>query len=317
MNDLKKTQKLFASFLDQWVKDLPQTDLYVPIAYLLSLKAKRIRPSMLLMTAEMFGVNPSDAMDEALAIEVFHNFTLMHDDIMDNAPLRRGEPTVHEKWDVNTAILSGDAMLVKAYQLMGNNPKALPVFSRYALKVCEGQQLDMAFENQELVALKDYSEMIRLKTAVLLSSAFQIGAIIGRATSQEVQHLGAFGEELGMVFQLKDDMLDAFGDPGKVGKQKGGDLRAGKKTWLLIKGLELSREQEREDLLHELSKPSDQRDVIRMAAVLEEVGAKHMLMEAIERAHQTAMAHLDSVPVAENRKKHLLALAESLLDRVH
>lgn len=317
MNDLKKTRALVESYLQQWVVDLPEGGLYEPIRYLLGLKAKRIRPSMLLMGAEMFGLKAEDAIDEALAIEIFHNFTLMHDDIMDEAPLRRGEPTVHTKWNVNTAILSGDAMLVKAYQLIGQNPKALQVFSRYALQVCEGQQLDMEFEKFNQVTMDQYSEMIRLKTAVLLSCALQIGAILGRATGQEIQHMGAFGEQLGIVFQLKDDMLDAFGDPSKVGKQRGGDLRSGKKTWLLIKGLELCAKNDRTELIDELNKPADQRDVIKMTAVLDEVGARELLIDAIEKAHGTAMAHMDSIPVPEKRKKHLLLLAESLMERVH
>jgi geranylgeranyl diphosphate synthase type II len=317
MNDLKKSRKLVESYLSEWVSDLPDTGLYEPMRYLLSMEAKRVRPAMLLMAAEMFGVKPENAIDEALAIEVFHNFSLMHDDIMDEAPLRRGQPTVHSKWDVSTAILSGDAMLVKAYQLMGQNAKALQVFSRYALQVCEGQQLDMDFEKLDTVSLDEYKEMIRLKTAVLLSCSLQIGAIIGRATGAEVQHMGAFGEQLGLVFQLKDDLLDVFGDPTKVGKQQGGDLRAGKKTWLLIKGLELSKQQDRTELIDELKKPAAERDVIRMAAVLEELGARDQLMDAISRAHQTAMAHMDSIPLPEKQKKHLVALAESLLERVH
>ena len=317
MNDLKKSRKLVDSFLAEWVKDLPESNLYEPMRYLLNMEAKRVRPAMLLMAAEMFGVKPENAMDEALAIEVFHNFTLMHDDIMDEAPLRRGEPTVHEKWDVSTAILSGDAMLVKAYQLMGQNAKALQVFSRYALQVCEGQQLDMDYEKLDAVSLEEYGEMIKLKTAVLLSCALQIGAIIGRATAAEVQHMGAFGEQLGLVFQLKDDLLDVFGDPKKVGKQQGGDLRAGKKTWLLLKGLEISKQQDRTELIDELRKPAADRDVVKMTGVLDQLGAKDQLLDAIDQAHRTAMAHMDSIPVPDQRKKHLVALAESLLERVH
>lgn len=317
MNDLKKSRKLVDSFLAEWVKDLPDSNLYEPMRYLLNMEAKRVRPAMLLMAAEMFGVKPENAIDEALAIEVFHNFTLMHDDIMDEAPLRRGEQTVHEKWDVSTAILSGDAMLVKAFQLMGQNAKALQVFSRYALQVCEGQQLDMDYEKLDAVSLGEYGEMIRLKTAVLLSCALQIGAIIGRATAAEVQHMGAFGEQLGLVFQLKDDLLDVFGDPKKVGKQQGGDLRAGKKTWLLLKGLEISKQQDRTELIDELQKPAADRDVVKMTGVLDQLGAKEQLLDAIDQAHRTAMAHMDSIPVPDQRKKHLVALAESLLERVH
>lgn len=317
MNDLRKTRKIFEGFLDDWLKDLPNSSLYEPMAYLLRMKAKRIRPCLVLMAADMYGSKPEEAIDEALAIEVFHNFTLMHDDIMDNAPLRRGEPSVHEKWNRDRALLSGDAMLVKAYQLMAHNPKALQVFNKVSLEVCEGQQLDMDFESMEDVSIEQYDEMIRLKTAVLLSAALQVGAIVGRATGLEVSHLGSFGEQLGRAFQLRDDMLDAFGDPGKVGKQLGGDLKAGKKTWLLIKGLELSREADNTVLVDELAKPVEARDVIKMSAVLEELGAKQLLMDATAKAHQTAMAHLDSISLPDVKKRYLLALAESLLDRVN
>jgi len=317
MNDLRKCRKLFETYLEGWLTDLPQSNLYDPMAYLLRLKAKRIRPCLVLMAAEMYGTKPDQCIDESIAIEVFHNFTLMHDDIMDQAPLRRGEPSVHEKWNINTAILSGDAMLVKAYQLMSHNAKALQVFNRHALHVCEGQQLDMDFETMDLVSLEQYSEMIRLKTAVLLSCALQIGAIIGRASGPEISHLGSFGEQLGIAFQLKDDMLDAFGDPSKVGKQRGGDLRAGKKTWLLIKGIELSLEADRTELIDELKKPVEQRDVIKMVAVLEELGARQLLLEATEKAHRNAMAHMDSIALPDVKKRYLVALAEGLLERVH
>lgn len=317
MNDLRKSKKVFEGYLEDWISSLPKTSLYEPMAYLLQLNAKRIRPSLVLMAAEMYGMKPDNCIDESLAMEVFHNFTLMHDDIMDDAPLRRGEASVHTKWDVNRAILSGDAMLVKAYHLMSHNAKTLQIFNRYALQVCEGQQLDMDFEKLDRVSLEQYSEMIKLKTAVLLSCSLQIGATIGRATGQEISHLGSFGEQLGMAFQLKDDMLDAFGDPSKVGKQRGGDLRAGKKTWLLIKGLELSMDADRTELVDELQKPAEMRNVIKMAAVLEELGARQLLLEATEKAHRTAMAHMDSISVPDVKKRHLVALAEGLLDRVH
>ncbi|MEX1132200.1 MAG: polyprenyl synthetase family protein, partial [Flavobacteriales bacterium] len=195
--------------IEEWIAALPDTGLYAPMAYLMQLPAKRVRPAAVLMGCELFGGRAEDALNEALGIELFHNFTLMHDDIMDAAPLRRGKPTVHAKWNVNAAILSGDAMLVKAYQLMGRDNVVSELFSRYALEVCEGQQHDMDFEDRADVALDEYLEMIRLKTAVLLSCALQIGAAVANAPSNERERSGRVGEHLGLAFQLRDDLLDA------------------------------------------------------------------------------------------------------------
>ena len=239
---MERYKELIEARISAWCAALPDSGLYAPMAYLMDLPAKRVRPALVLMGSELFGGRAEHAIDEAIGIELFHNFTLMHDDIMDQAPLRRGRPTVHAKWGVNTAILSGDAMLVKAYQLMGKRPDVLALFSRYALEVCEGQQLDMDFERRDDVHIDEYVEMIRLKTAVLLSCALQVGAACAGASLEQQAHIGAYGEHLGLAFQLRDDLLDAFGDPAKVGKQVGGDLRAGKKTYLLIRGLERSAE---------------------------------------------------------------------------
>ncbi|MBX2972435.1 MAG: polyprenyl synthetase family protein, partial [Flavobacteriales bacterium] len=193
-----------------WVKALPPGNLYAPMAYLLRLPAKRIRPVLTMMACELFGGKAHDVLDEALGIEVFHNFTLMHDDIMDASPTRRGQPAVHVKWNTATAILSGDAMLVKAHQLMARDPRIAEVFASYALLVCEGQQLDMDLEQRSDVTLDEYGEMIRLKTAVLLACALRIGAIKAGAAAEEQERIGAFGEDLGLAFQLRDDLLDAF-----------------------------------------------------------------------------------------------------------
>ncbi|HPF90865.1 MAG TPA: polyprenyl synthetase family protein, partial [Flavobacteriales bacterium] len=224
---------LFDAHVERWSAALPAGDLYAPMAYLLALPGKRIRPTLTLMACELFGADPRNALDQALAIELFHNFTLMHDDIMDAASLRRGRPTVHAQWNVNTAILSGDAMLVMAYSVLGSDPYILSVFNQHALEVCAGQQLDMEFEQRAEVGLAEYREMIRLKTAVLLSAALRIGAIKAGATEADQQRIAAFGEGMGLAFQLRDDLLDAFGDPAVTGKEQGGDLRNGKKTWLL------------------------------------------------------------------------------------
>lgn len=301
--------------IEAWVKALPADGLYAPMAYLMGLPAKRIRPLLVLMACELFGGQPEDALDEALGVELFHNFTLMHDDIMDAAPLRRGQPTVHEKWNVNTAILSGDAMLVKAYQLMTRRPAVAAIFSEHALGVCGGQQLDMDFEQRERVSVAEYREMIRLKTAVLVSGALRIGATIAGAAAGDVRLIGAFGEHLGLAFQLRDDLLDAFGDPAKTGKQQGGDLLAGKKTFLLIRGLELSAEQGRGSLPAEMAKPSAQRDVPRMLAELEALGVRHEAERAVQSEEQQAAAALDAIAVDEARKTPLRALSAQLMGR--
>jgi geranylgeranyl diphosphate synthase, type II len=310
-------QQLFEAHLRIWLAALPTGTLYAPMAYLMQLPAKRIRPVATLMACDLFGHPAEKALDAALAVEVFHNFTLMHDDIMDQAPLRRGQPTVHEKWNVNTAILSGDAMLVKAYQLLGSDVQLLPLFNRYALEVCEGQQLDMDFEQREDVRLEEYMEMIRLKTAVLLSCALQMGAAVAKAPVAEREKLGRMGEHLGMAFQLRDDLLDAFGDPARTGKQQGGDLRAGKRTCLLIRGLELSAAASRTELREELQRPGPERNVERMLRALEELGVR---AEAEQRAreHELAAAGgLDAVDVAADAREPLRALFRLLMDRAH
>ena len=294
---------------------MPKGGLYEPMAYLIGLPAKRVRPALVLMGCELFDGRAEDALDEALGIELFHNFTLMHDDIMDAAPLRRGQPTVHEKWNVNTAILSGDAMLVKAYQLMAKRPEVSAIFSRYALEVCEGQQLDMEFERRDDVDAEEYAGMIRLKTAVLLACALRVGAAIAGASEEDSEHIGAFGEHIGQAFQLRDDLLDAFGDTEKTGKQKGGDLRAGKKTFLLIRGLELSASKGRRELEEEVAKPADRRDVPRMLKVLEELGLPEEAERAIQVEEAKAARALDAVVVAEARKKPLRELSASLMAR--
>lgn len=308
---------LIEAHIERWIAALPSGPLYAPMAYLLRLPAKRVRPAAVLMGCELFSGDPASALDEALGIELFHNFTLMHDDIMDAAPLRRGEPTVHVKWNVNTAILSGDAMLVKAYQLMARDPHVLGLFSACALEVCEGQQADMDLEHQDDVQLETYLRMIRLKTAVLLSCALRIGAVRAGAAEADAALLASFGEHLGLAFQLRDDLLDAFGDPSKVGKQRGGDLRAGKKTWLLIRGLREADAAQDRSLRDELAKPSAQRDVPHMLAALERYGIPALVTAEVEHHHALALQALDAIPVPEERKRPLHALATALLDRAH
>ena len=312
---MERLRALLEAHVAQWTKALPEGGLYAPMAYLMDLPAKRVRPALVILGCELFGGRAEDALDEALGIELFHNFTLMHDDIMDAAPLRRGKPTVHEKWNVNTAILSGDAMLVKAYQLMAKRPDVSTIFSKYALEVCEGQQLDMDFEQRSDVTTVDYTEMIRLKTAVLLACSLRVGAAIAGASKKDSDLVGAFGEHTGLAFQLRDDLLDAFGDTAKTGKQQGGDLRAGKKTFLLIRGLELSAANKRNELHEELARPADERDVPRMLLMLEELGVHKEAELRIQAEDRKAEEALEAIGVPEDRKAPLRALTAQLMAR--
>lgn len=233
-------------------------NLYEPVSYLLGLGGKRLRPALLLLATDLFGGDVEKAVKPAMAIEFFHNFSLMHDDIMDKAPLRRGKPTVHEKWSDSTAILSGDIMLIEAYKLICEVeavklPACLKIFNTISTEVCEGQQMDMNFEKEEFVSIEEYIEMIRLKTAVLLGGALKIGAVIADASENDQELINDFGTKLGVAFQLQDDILDVYGDPEKFGKQVGGDIISNKKTFLLIKALELAKDdlkKKLEDLLN-------------------------------------------------------------------
>jgi geranylgeranyl diphosphate synthase type II len=257
----KKHADALLDKLEQLIQELPThieigrspKELYEPITYILNLGGKRIRPLLSLLAYGLYQSNPEAILKQALAIEVFHNFTLMHDDIMDDAPLRRGEATVHEKWNPNIAILSGDVMLVKAYDLLlDTDPKllreVLELFNQTASEVCEGQQFDMNFESLQTVSEEDYLEMIRLKTAVLLGLALKMGAVLAGVGKEDGQKLYDFGVNIGVGFQLKDDLLDVFADQAKFGKQVGGDIIANKKTFLLIKALELAKGKEAEEL---------------------------------------------------------------------
>ncbi len=241
---------VFDKYLASQYFDKEPINLYAPINYILGIGGKRIRPLLLLMACESVGGESMAAMDGAMAVELFHNFTLLHDDIMDNAPLRRGYPTVHQKYDTNTAILSGDAMMIQAYQYLSSlegGAAFVKIFSKMAIEVCEGQQLDMDFETRSDVSIADYIEMIRLKTSVLIGVSLQIGALIGGASRQTAQHLYHYGVNIGIAFQIQDDLLDTYGTP-KLGKQKCGDIIQNKKTYLYLKAVELASENEKLEL---------------------------------------------------------------------
>ena len=294
--------------------------LYEPIEYILDLGGKRMRPILVLMAHQLFGKNIEKAIPPALAIEIFHNFTLLHDDIMDNAPLRRGQKTVHEKWNNNVAILSGDTMLVQAYQLMADVDntivkQVLAVFSKAAIEVCEGQQWDMDFETQSDVSIPDYLKMIEYKTAVLLGAALQIGGITAGASKEEQNHLYAFGRDLGIAFQLKDDLLDAFGDAETFGKQVGGDIMANKKTYLYLKALALADGTQRQNLEQYFStNDTSQLKVDAVKTIFSNLEIPDLTTNLIREYHARAMENLAAIE-SEN-KEPLLAFSALLMDRV-
>ncbi|MFD2164225.1 polyprenyl synthetase family protein [Paradesertivirga mongoliensis] len=297
-------------------------ELYEPIRYIMALGGKRMRPALLLMACDLFEGSIMKALQPAMGIEVFHNFTLVHDDIMDKAPLRRGNPTVHEKWNDCIAILSGDVMLVQAYQLMMSVDdsilrEVLNIFSEVATGVCEGQQTDMNFETLQEVSINEYLEMIRLKTAVLLAGSMKIGAVIGKAEQEHANAIYQFGENLGLAFQLQDDILDVYGDPEKFGKQVGGDIIANKKTFLLIKALELAEDLDKEELNHWLNEENTDPEV-KVNAVTEiysRLGVRQLAEHQMNTFAEKALSSLEKIPANSEKKKALRAFAEQLLIR--
>lgn len=296
--------------------------LYNPISYILSLGGKRIRPLMVLMATELFGKNAGESIDAAIAVEIFHNFTLVHDDIMDNAPLRRGNETVHKKWDVNTAILSGDVMMVEAYkQLAKVNPiylkEVLDTFNDTAQGVCEGQQLDMEFEIRNDVSIDEYLNMIRLKTAILLGGSLKLGAILAGATKEDAELIYQFGENIGIAFQLHDDILDVYADPKKFGKQVGGDIIANKKTYLLLKAIELAKGEQKETLDKWLATTyiNIKEKLIQVKRVYDELEIDKIAKEQMDFYLQKALHVFDQVSVNDERKTDLLILTNQLITR--
>lgn len=304
--------------------DLPQSPsaLYDPVRYVLRLGGKRIRPVLTLMSTELFDGSLEEARNPAIGLEVFHNFTLVHDDIMDQAALRRGHPTVHCQWNTNNAILSGDLMHVIASDYMSHVGDDIlrPVMQLYhamAKRVCEGQQHDMDFERRDGITVSNYLEMIGLKTANLVATALQLGAVIGRASDSSKTGIRDFGFKLGMAFQIQDDLLDTFGDAEHFGKQIGGDIMAGKRTYLYLKAMELADEHTRTQLKHLLQEgrlPSEEK-VKMVKDLYEHLG----VAEATERLrndyYEAAMQDLDNIPVSEERKAELRHLAEFLMQR--
>jgi geranylgeranyl diphosphate synthase type II len=317
-------EELSAEFKKKFeVKHFPNMpeNLYNSCNYFLGIGGKRVRPVMCLMGNELFDTINPDTWHVATAIELFHNFTLIHDDIMDAAPLRRGMQTVHTKFDNNTALLAGDVMLIVAYDYL-NKIKTnylqpvLSLFNRTAKEVCEGQQLDMEFEKKENVSLDEYIRMIELKTSVLLAASLQLGSILGGASEGNRQHLYGFGKNLGIAFQVQDDYLDAFGDPGKFGKDVGGDIRQNKKTFLLIHALQVANDEQRQQLqyLMQNNSPDKVRCVLEIFEACN-VGdwAKDLKQQYLDKAFY----HLEEIAVVSSRKKPLMELANFLVQREH
>ena len=299
-------------------------ELYDPIQYVISIGGKRMRPVLLLMACELFDGDIEKAIKPAMGIELFHNFTLLHDDIMDNAPFRRTKPTVHNKWNANVAILSGDTMFVKSCSLMIQTDdkivrKVLNTFNDTAIQVCEGQQLDMNFETSNKVAIPQYLKMIELKTAVLLAASLKIGALIGGAREEDAQLLYEFGKNIGIAFQLQDDILDVYGDEEKFGKQKGGDIISNKKTYLLLKSMELAslNRYVQENLQQWIYAPQfDAAEKVEaVTSIYDSLGVRNMAEQEMTKYYEQGLNFLNSIPVHEEKKNELIAFADSLMVR--
>ena len=322
MQTIETYQKSFINYLEEYTVEREPKNLYDPVNYILKLGGKRLRPVLTLMACEIFGGKASSAMNAALSVEVFHNFSLVHDDIMDDAPLRRGKETVHEKWDVNTGILSGDAMLILAYQLFDGYESDMfqalvPLFSKMALEVCEGQQYDIDFETRDDVTIPEYLKMIEYKTAVLIGSAMKMGAIIAKASEVDQNAIYDFGRYLGIAFQLQDDYLDAFGNPETFGKQVGGDILENKKTYLYLKTLELGSENDKSNLVELMSSRSisDEEKIEKVKDLFNNSGASGATQDAVESYTNKAFNVLEDLNIPDENKQLLRSFGQYLMTR--
>ncbi len=322
MHTIFQYQEYVSEYLESECKMKEPRNLYEPIHYILGLGGKRIRPVLTLMTAEIFETDYRKALPAALAVEVFHNFSLVHDDIMDAAPLRRGHTTVHEKWDLNTGILSGDAMLILAYQYFENyQPKIFrklaKLFSKTALQVCEGQQWDVDFEVRDDVTIPEYLKMIEYKTAVLVAAAMKMGAIIAQSSKDNAKLIYDFGLNLGLAFQLQDDYLDAFGDPETFGKQVGGDIIENKKTYLYLKAMEFSTPSQAAELKGWFTNPEADIDakIIAVKEIFNVSGGAQATQDAIQDFTFKAFDTLDKMNLDAAKKEVLKSFGENLMGR--
>jgi len=324
MHSLSFFQKLVEDEIQKLDFKVEPAGLYDPIRYMLSLGGKRIRPSLVLMSCELFDGKTEDALPAALGIEVFHNFTLLHDDIMDKAPLRRSKPTVHTRWNNDVAILSGDAMFVKSCQLMmqvNENVSASVMnhFLESALLVCEGQQLDMTYQDASIISIGQYLEMIEMKTAALLGCSLKTGALIAQTPAKNSELIFDFGINLGIAFQLHDDILDVYGDEERFGKQSGGDIIANKKTYLLLKALELASASQEKELKHWLSMKNfdDKEKVNAVKNIFMETGVKEKAEAEMENYFQKSTTALNEVNADNEKKQQLIGFSEKLMQRQH
>ena len=322
MHSIYQYQEFLSDYLQSQYETKEPRNLYEPIHYILDLGGKRMRPVLTLMSAEIFDADYKKALPAALAVEVFHNFSLVHDDIMDDAPLRRGQETVHEKWNLNTGILSGDAMLILAYQYFEQYEPIIfrdlaKLFSKTALEVCEGQQWDVDFEERNDVTIPEYLKMIQYKTAVLVAAAMKMGAIIAETSEENANLIYDFGLNLGLAFQLQDDFLDAFGDPETFGKQVGGDIIENKKTYLYLKAVAFSKEAEAEELRRLFSiQPEDNTEKIKTVKELfNSSGASKATQDAIQDFTFKAFQTLDKMEISIDKKEMLKTFGENLMGR--
>lgn len=314
--------KLVNDYLVQLPYDRRPASLYEPIRYVLSMGGKRIRPVLMLLSYNLFKEDPETILMPACALETYHNYTLLHDDLMDNADLRRGHETVHKKWNANTAILSGDSMLVLAYQRMqqcssDKMAEVLALFTETALEIGEGQEYDMAFEHRDDVSEEEYIEMIRLKTSVLLACALKIGAILAGASKEDADNLYRFGEQIGLAFQLQDDFLDVYGDTRVFGKAVGGDITSNKKTFMLINALNHANEEQRRQLESWIGATEFDRDekVAAVTRLYNEIGIDRMAQDKIAYYFEQSRKYLQAVSVDESRKAELAAYAQRMMNR--
>ena len=322
MQNTKDYQSAFLNYLETFSKVREPKNLYEPVHYILNLGGKRLRPVLTLMSADIFNCDYNKALDAALSIEVFHNFSLIHDDIMDAAPLRRGQQTVHEKWDTNTGILSGDAMLIMAYQLFENYEPDIfqalaKLFSKTALEVCEGQQYDVDFETREDVTIPEYLKMIEYKTAVLVGAAMKMGAIVAKASEKDQNGIYEFGRLLGVAFQLQDDYLDAFGNPKTFGKQVGGDIIENKKTFLYLKALHFLGASEKLQLeqLFSVNLKDNQEKIETVKQFFIASGSAKATQNEIENYTKQAFSVLETLSISEEKKMQLQQFGNALMTR--
>lgn len=313
---------LVNDYLDKLPYNRQPASLYAPIRYVLSMGGKRIRPVLMLLSYNLFKDDPESILMPACALETYHNYTLLHDDLMDNADLRRGHQTVHKKWDANTAILSGDSMLVLAYERMAQcrsdkMPEVLSLFTETALEIGEGQQYDMDFEHRNDVSEEEYIEMIRLKTSVLLACALKIGAILAGASKENADNLYRFGEQIGLAFQLQDDYLDVYGDVRVFGKAIGGDITSNKKTYMLINAINRADDRQRAELEHWINAEHFDREekIAAVTRLYNEIGIDRLAQQKIEYYFDQSRKFLDAVSVDESRKKELADYALQMMKR--